>query len=655
MNSFAHIDAKTIQRLDDFAIAFSQRLSGLGILGMLIIGVFASLDVLIFRAIFNSPIVGFIEILQTIFAVAIASVLASGFAQRANLQVDLVSRYLSGRAMAWLEVVVSLMLLAMMIVLAWRAGIAAVQAGTIGKQTVILELQVAPFYWAITALIALCVPVQFTVFLKALLGAKSPLPHDGEAGKRDETAPSLSWISILLSLVGAVLVISVLVSFVSFIAPMVENNPVGIAIAMFVFLWVLVLLMAPVGFALGLSGLVGIALLIGWHRALLFVGSETMGLFTNAEIALIPLFLMMGAFATVSGMSADIYRLAHAAFGARSGGVAMATVAGCAGFGALTGSSIATAATIGSVALPEMRQRGYASSLATGCVAAGATLGQLVPPSTIIVLYAILVEESIGKLYVAILLPALLSMVLYLVAIAILVKIRPEIAPGKDKFSITELLSALYQSVGVLVLFVGVIGGIYVGIFTATEAAAIGAVFTFLIALARGKLNRDTIWEVASETTRAVALIYVLIIGALIMSFFISLSGLAEHLTSMLANSGLPPLAIIICLVVAFILMGTVMDATAVMIITAGVVAPLVASLGYNPLWWGVMMVVLVEVGVVTPPFGINLFVLKNLQRDVPLSTIYKGVLPFVAVDLFKVALLIAFPAIAIWLPTTML
>ncbi|HEY0920737.1 TRAP transporter large permease, partial [Devosia sp.] len=299
------------------------------------------------------------------------------------------------------------------------------------------------------------------------------------------------------------------------------------------------------------------------------------------------------------------------------------------------------------------RQRGYAASLATGCVAAGATLGQLVPPSTIIVLYAILVEESIGQLYIAILLPALLSIILYMIAIAVIVRLQPDTAPGRDPFHLLELLVALRQAIGVVILFAAVIGGIYAGIFTPTEAAAIGAVFTFAVSVLRGKLNRSTIWLVASETTRSVAMLYVLIIGALLMSFFMSVTGLPSVVIQALAASDLTPLMIIGILVVIFLVLGTVMDATAVMIMTAGIVAPLVVSLGYNPIWWGVMMVVLVEIGVVTPPFGVNLFVLKSFQKDVSLTTVYRGVMPFVAADLIKVVLLLAFPTIALWLPMT--
>ncbi len=632
-------------------LALTRRLAFVGVVGMLAVGILSAIDVLIFRALFNAPIPGLIEILQTVFATAIATVFAAGLAERANLQVDLLSRFTGPRGARWLAVIGALALLATFGLLAWQCGLKAAHAGRIASQTTLLSLPLAPFYWAMAGFLALCVPVQALVTLSTLATALTGVPRQEFPAAGPAPVPRL-WPAALGLLALAALVLWGAGALVGAWRPVLAAHPAMLALGLFALLWVLVLLSFPVAVALLVSGLVGIAAMLGWNRAFLVVGAETVDLMTNPELSLIPLFLLMGAFATTGGLSADIYRLAQAALGSRRGGVAMATVAGCAGFGALTGSSIATAATIGAVALPEMKARGYAESLASGCIAAGATLGQLVPPSTIIVLYAILTEESIGKLYIAILGPALLSILLYLAAIAVLVRLKPGLAPGRDPFRLDELLRALVRAVGVLGLFVLVIGGIYSGVFTATEAAAIGAVFTFAMALWRGKLKGGALWAVAGETTRSVAMLYLLIVGALVLSFFLALSGLPGFLTAALAGSGLAPLTILCTLVVVFIALGTVMDATAVMIITAGVVAPLVASLGYDPIWWGVMMVVIVEIGVVTPPFGINLFVLKSLSPATPISQIYRGVLPFVLADFLKVALLIALPAIATWLPS---
>jgi len=649
--TFPTLRVSTLVALHQTAAALTNRLAFVGVVGMLAIGVLVTIDILVFRAALNSPLLGFVEVLQTVFAVAVASVFAAGLAARTNLRIDVLARLLGKRAERWLEILSATALLACFMLLAWESGIKSIQAWRIHSQTVLLELPVYAFYWGITAFLALCIPVQIIVLLNslaaALLGRNLPLGPD------DETPVPRLGLALALVTVIALATGFCAMELTEAASDFSRSNPAIAALGVVAILWVLVLLSVPVSVSLLFSGLIGCALLFGWDRAFLVAGAETIKLLTNPELSLIPLFLMMGAFATTSGMSADIYRLAQAAFGSRRGGLAIATITGCAGFGALTGSSIATAATIGSVAMPEMRARGYSPRLATGCIAAGATLGQLVPPSTIIVLYAILVEESIGKLYIAILGPAFLSILLYVAAIMIMVRMQPQLAPGRERFAVGELIKALSRSLMVLFLFTLVIGGIYTGIFTATEAAAVGVVITFLGALMRGKLKGKAIWNVAGETTRSVAMLYLLIIGALVMSFFMALSGLPDFLIGTIGALDLPPLAILSILIVLYIFLGTIMDATAVMIITAGVVAPLVVSLGYDPIWWGVMMVVLVEIGVVTPPFGINLFVLKSVEHDVKLSDIYKGVMPFVAADLIKIAILIGFPAIALWLPST--
>ena len=651
------LNVQTLRRLEEASIAATQRVALIAVVGMLIIGVLTTVDVVFFRAILQSPIPGSNEILQTVFAVAIAAVLPSGLAQRSNIHVELLEKWFSPRLGAWLEFLGAFFLLVVVGLLAWRCGVQALQATRFGEITVIYQLPVPPFLWAIALLVAACLPVQLIAtlssFERAVSRGAGPEPSSSATGhgRRARASALAHHAALVIALAVAGTVAAGLI--IDRVSPMIAPYPITTALALFALLWILVLLMIPVGVALALVGILGTGLLVGTQKSLGVAGSETVGLITNPDLALIPLFLMMGSFATVSGMSADLYRLAHAAVGSQRGGVAMATVGGCAGFGALTGSSIATAVTIGAVALPEMRRRGYSPALATGCVAAGATLGQLVPPSTVIVLYAILVEQSIGTLYIAILVPAALTVLLYLVAIAVYVRWQPSSAPGRDEFSLRELIGALVRGAGVMAVFIAVIGGIYSGIFTATEAAAVGAALTFLMALVRGKLGRGGVWQVAAETTRSVAMLYVLIIGALLTSFFMGISGLPTFLIESVGNSGLPPIAIILVLVLLYIVLGTVMDSITVMIITAGLVAPIVVNLGYDPIWWGVMMVVLVEMGVVTPPFGVNLFTLKSLSPDVPLPTIYRGVLPFVAADVVKVLVLIAIPGLVLWLPGT--
>lgn len=648
-----------LERAHAGAVALTQRIAFVGVLGMLAIGILTTLDVVILRAVFNSPIAGSNEFLNTIFAVAIAAVLACGLAQRANLEVDLLRSKFGERRTAWLRAAGGALFAVILVLLAWRVAAHTYASHMRGQETVILQWPTWPFLWSITALIVLCVPVQLVVFVcqvaealglrrasaDGVASGTTPVLHAGRgAGRRIATAALL--------LLGGALLVS-LAAFFGLGALQSQLMTHGTAVAVFfcLFLWLLILLFIPVAVALMVCGLLGTVALMGNSQALSVLGSETVGLITNADLAVIPLFLLMGGFATASGMSSDMYRLAHALFGWMRGGLAYATIGGCAGFGSIAGTSMATVATVGAVAMPEMKKRGYDPALTTGCITAGGTLGQLIPPGTAIVIYALLVEQSVGRLFVAIVIPGLITALFYLAAVAIKVRMDPKCAPGAEKFDRAELLAALKANTGVFLMFGAVYGGLFSGIFTATEAAAVGAAIAFGFALFRGRLARGALWAVMSETTRSTAMIYFLIIGAMVLSFFVGTSGLPETLTGALTQSGLPPLVIIYLLVIAFILLGTAMDGMTIMIITAALVASIVAKLGYDPVWWGIMMIVLVELGEITPPFGMNLFMMKSLAPEVPLGTIFRGVTPFVIADCVKVVILISFPALTLWLP----
>ncbi|MCW5774749.1 MAG: TRAP transporter large permease, partial [Rhodospirillaceae bacterium] len=324
------------------------------------------------------------------------------------------------------------------------------------------------------------------------------------------------------------------------------------------------------------------------------------------------------------------------------------------GFGALTGSSLATAVVIGKVALPEMKRRGYADTLALGSIAAGGTLGQLVPPSTVLIIYGFLVEQSIGKLFIAAILPALLATLLYLIVVMIVVRAKPSLVPPAQKRDWGAIIPLVLRCWGVLLLFGLVFGGLYGGFFTEIEAAAVGAVGAFLFALLRGRLRRDVFWSVMAETTSAIALIYILIFGAVMFSFFIGATQLPNILSAFLRAENLAPLVVILIFIAAYLVLGTIMESFTMMVITAPVFAIAVADLGYSPIWWGIITVVCVETGMISPPFGLNLFVLKSIAPGVPLGAVYRGVLPFCLADLLRIAILIAVPWIALWLPSLM-
>jgi len=362
---------------------------------------------------------------------------------------------------------------------------------------------------------------------------------------------------------------------------------------------------------------------------------------------------VMGAFCSVAGLSSDIYRLAHVLVGHRKGGLALATIGGCAGFGAISSSSIATCAAIGQVVLPEMQRRGYSPALATGTVAAGGTLGPLLSPgSGPLVVYALLTEQSIGQLFIGSAIPAVLALILFGLTVAFYIYIKPAAAPQPEpRANWAEIKHALVQSWGVLLLFVAVFGGIYGGIFTITEAAAVGAGLAFLFALLRGRLSAGAIWTVMRDVTATTAMLYIMFFGALMFSYFVDYSGLPEMLTRMLKSLPIEPFAVIGLLLVVFVLLGCVMESFAVMLITVPIISPYIQEMGYSMIWWGVVMVGVVETGMITPPLGLNVLVLKNVARDVPTRTVFKGVLPFIGADLIRLALLLLFPALVTWLP----
>ncbi|HVG51381.1 MAG TPA: TRAP transporter large permease, partial [Xanthobacteraceae bacterium] len=435
-----------------------------------------------------------------------------------------------------------------------------------------------------------------------------------------------------------------------------SKNPGSAVVIAFGVLWVFMLLLMPLAAVTGLIGIVGTSLFIGAAPAMSAFATEATGLLTNSQLATLPLFLMMGSFAAVAGLADDLYRLSHVLFGRWRGGLAYATIGSCAGFGALTGSSLATAATIGRVAIPEMESRGYSPALATGVCAAGGTLGPLVPPgSGPLILFALLTEASIGQLFVASVGPAFLAVALYFLTVTLYVRFSPSSVPAASgALDKAELYAALRRCIGVAVLVFGVMGGLYFGVFTDIESAAVGAIGAFIFTVWRGRLNRASFFDVMVETTTTTALVYGLIIGAQVFSFFVSVSALTESITSFLASLHWNKVALMGLILAGYLLLGTVMESFAVMIITVPIITPLVTGMGYDIIWWGIAMLCVVETGLIHPPFGLNVIVLKGISPKTSIWTIYKGVAPFVVSDLIKLALLVLFPAIALWLPHSM-
>ncbi len=431
-------------------------------------------------------------------------------------------------------------------------------------------------------------------------------------------------------------------------------DPIFIATLGLIGMFVLIGLHVPIGVAMATAGVVGFGLLGGWKPAISLLATEPVSVFTSLDLAVIPLFLLMGSFAGVSGLSSDIYRLAYAFIGHRRGGLALATIGGCAGFGAVCGSSLATAATMGRVALPEMLDRGYSTTLATGSVAAGGTLGMLIPPSVVMVIYAFLTEQFVITLFVAALIPGLIAIGAHFVAINILVHRNPDIGPAGDKMGWSERLQVCQESWGVLALLFAVIGGIYGGVFTVNEAASLGAGLAFFFAVFRRRLTLDAFWQVLKDTAANTAMIYLIIAGASVFSSFITLSKMPDAVVTLISDAQLPALLVIFVLMVVYLILGSVFDTIAAMVITLPFVFPLILDLGYHPIWFGVILVMIIEVGMITPPIGMNVFVLYGVAEKIPLNVIFRGILPFFYADLIRITIIILFPALALWLPEVM-
>ncbi|MSP45275.1 MAG: TRAP transporter large permease [Xanthobacteraceae bacterium] len=428
----------------------------------------------------------------------------------------------------------------------------------------------------------------------------------------------------------------------------------AVAIIGFVVLFVLMLLRVPVGMAMGLVGVGGFAYLVGGSAALKNVGHTTARTVTDYNFAVIPLFLLMGAFATTSGMSRELFRAANAFVGHLRGGLGIATIAACGGFAAICGSSIATAATFSRVAYPEMRRFGYPQSFATGVIAAGGTLGIMIPPSTVFAVYGLITEQDVGKLFIAGVIPGLLAVAMYMMAITLIGFARPGFLPSGQRSTLKERLAALRDVWATLLLFAFVIGGLYGGLFTATEAAGAGAGGAFLIGVARGRLSRADILRSLLETTRTTAAVFTVLIGAILFGYFLTVTQTPQKLTEFLTGLGVGRYGVLALIMVMYLILGCLMDALAMIILTVPIVFPVIVALGFDPIWFGVIIVMTVELGLIHPPVGMNIFVIKSVIEDVKISTIFYGVMPFIVTDLIRLAILIAFPILALWLPSHM-
>ena len=431
-------------------------------------------------------------------------------------------------------------------------------------------------------------------------------------------------------------------------------TPTEAGIYGFVALVVLMFLKIPVGFVMALVGLLGFAFLVSWDAALHLMAQDFTSVFGSYNLTVIPLFVLMGQLAHHSGMSGRLFHAAYRFFGSLPGGLAVATIGACAGFSAICGSTSATAATMAAVALPEMKKYNYDPSLATGVVAAGGSLGILIPPSTIFIVYGIMTEQSVGKLFLAGVVPGILMTLLFVATVFLWTWNRPELAMPGARFTLREKIASLAGVVETLILFVAVMGGLFIGVFTPTEAAAIGAFGTLLIALVGRHLSWKGFTQSLVETTRVTCMILVIVAGATVFGHFLAVTRIPFDVGTWVMGLQMPPWAVMGLIILVYIVLGCLMDSLAMIMLTIPIFFPVITSLGFDPIWFGVIIVLVTGMGVITPPVGINVYVVAGVARDVPLHVIFRGAVKLLAAQIVTAILLILFPQIALWLPQLM-
>ena len=419
-------------------------------------------------------------------------------------------------------------------------------------------------------------------------------------------------------------------------------------------LLVVLFLRVPIGVSLALVGVCGYAAIDGWKKALAMMGAVPFELASAYSLSVVPLFILMGAVASRAGMSRELFDAANAVFSGIRGALASATVGACAAFGAICGSSIATAATFSKVAIPEMRRYGYNDAVAAGSVAAAGTLGILIPPSVILAIYSLVAEQSLPKLFAAALIPGLLLAALYVAAVVIQARIRPEWTPLVPAMTMAERLRGARSMWKLVLLFFFAVVGIYLGWFSPTEGAAISAFAAVVIGFATRSLTFGTLAEALLDTVYSSAMLFFIIVGAFMFSRFIVLTRLPNELVAWVGEMGLQPLSIVLLVVVLYVVLGTALEEVSTILITVPVILPLMASLGYDGIWFGIFVTVMATIGLISPPVGLTVFVIQAQNPDIPAAMIYRGTLPFLVADFVLVALLVAFPALALWLPAVL-
>ncbi len=608
-----------------------------GVAVLVVMMLFTTSDVCL-RYFFNSPILGGYELTQLLMVIFVSFALAYTAAHKGHVSVELVVPRLRERAQAVVNSLTTLLSFEIFLMIAWRNIVYGGQMALAQQASATWQIPFYPFYYVVAAgsiIICFALLSNLIEYLPKIVSGARPA----------------TWLGSLVLIIVVIAVLNLPIWGAGYIwkaSPLISGLIGVIVLLIFLFAGM------SVGSVMTLIGFLGMVYVNNLSAGYSIMASTPLSTFASYDNSVIPLFVLMGAFCFQAGLSQALFFTAYKWLGHLPGGLAMASVAACAGFAAVSGSSVATASTMGTVALPEMKKYNYAPSLATGAVAAGGTIGILIPPSIPLVIYGVITEQSIGKLFLAAFIPGILEAVFYIVTIYIMCKTNPSLGPPGQTTTIKEKVVSLKDTWGVVILFVIVIGGIYFGVFTPTEAAGVGAFGAFLFALAKGKLKWSNFVASLKETSLTAGMALLILLGGVVFGYFIAVTRFAFDLATIVSNLQVSSYVILAAILLVYLFLGAIMSGLAMIIITVPIFFPVITALGFNPIWFGIIIVRLVEIGQITPPVGINVFVIKGIAKDVPLFTIFKGIVPFLIADILHVAMLIAIPQITLFLPSLM-
>ncbi len=625
------------QFLNKATYPVSRKMNGIGV-GILVVMMLLTATDVTLRYVFNRPITGAFEITALMLVILVTFGLAYTQVCKEHVRIEFIISRFSPRVQAFASSIASIMGIGILALIAWQGIVHAESLRAAGDTTPALHIPLYPFVWVVVVGSALFCLVLIVDLLNQLAQLVAKRHWWSQAG--------LLLAIVLVSLLFAIPALG------NGMLPQV--SPLTAGMLGMCLLIVLLFSGIHIGTVMALVGFLGMAYIAGIGSGLSIMRTTPYSTLSSYDFSIVPLFILMGMFCFYSGLTRDLYFTMYRWLGHLPGGLAMATVGGCAGFAAVSGSSLATVATMGTVALPEMKRYKYDTRLATGCIAAGGSLGILIPPSVILVIYGILTELSIGELFLAGFIPGVLEAIFYMITIYILCKRNPLMGPPGERANFRERLVSLKGTWGVLALFILVIGGIYMGVFTPTEAAGVGAFGAFLFALGRRRLGWHNFTDSLVETGRTSAMAFFTLIGAMILGYFLAVTRLPFELANLVAELQVNRYIILGGILLIYIFLGTFVPSLVMIMLTIPILFPVIVAIGFNPIWFGIIIVRMVEMAQITPPVGINVYVMKGVAKDIPMSTIFRGIVPFFIADIFHVALLIAVPQITLFLPSLM-